>query len=125
MIIVRSGLDGVEGGKLRELLAPQQTFEERVFTLAERDDCAARADKAEALAARFAAKEACFKALGTGWSQGVSFLQVEVQRGDGGAPRLALSGGRAGRGRGRGGTNRKLSLRTGAGAVAAAGIPEG
>src|SRR3989454_102945 len=90
-MIVGIGLDVVEVGKVRELLAAQQTFEERVFTPAERDDCAARADKAEALAARFAAKEACFKALGTGWSQGVSFLQVEVQRGDGGAPRLALS----------------------------------
>src|SRR5205807_8117253 len=91
-MIVGVGLDVVEVGKVRELLAAHQTFEERVFTPAERHDCAARADKAEALAARFAAKEACFKALGTGWSQGVSFLQVEVQRGDGGAPRLALSG---------------------------------
>ncbi|PYP09335.1 MAG: holo-[acyl-carrier-protein] synthase, partial [Gemmatimonadetes bacterium] len=78
-MIVGMGLDVVEVVKVRELLA-QQTFEERVFTPAERHDCAGRADKAEALAARFAAKEACFKALGTGWSQGVSFLQVEVQR---------------------------------------------
>src|SRR5204862_84502 len=51
-MIVGIGLDVVEVGKVRELLAAQQTFEERVFTPAERDDCAARADKAEALAAR-------------------------------------------------------------------------
>ena len=101
-MIVGIGLDVVEVTKVRELLAGQQTFEERVFTPAERSDCAGRADKAEAFAARFAAKEACFKALGTGWSQGVSFLQVEVLRGDAGAPRLALSGQAAARARARG-----------------------
>src|SRR5207302_2023300 len=63
-MIVGMGLDVVEVVKVRELLA-QQTFEERVFTPAERHDCAGRADKAEALAARFAAKEACFKARAT------------------------------------------------------------
>ena len=68
-MIVGIGLDVVEVGKVRELLAAQQTFEERVFTPAERSDCAGRADKAEALAARFAAKEACFKALGIALQQ--------------------------------------------------------
>ncbi len=124
-MIVGIGLDVVEVGKVRELLAAQQTFEERVFTPAERNDCAGRADKAEALAARFAAKEACFKALGTGWSQGVSFLQVEVQRGDGGAPRLALSGQAAERARVRGVTHLHVSLTHSAGVAAAAVILEG
>src|SRR5205809_233108 len=78
-----------------------------------------------ALAARFAAKEACFKALGTGWSQGVSFLQVEVQRGDGGAPRLALSGQAAERARVRGVTHLHVSLTHSAGVAAAAVILEG
>jgi len=96
-----------------------------VFTPAERQDCAGRADKAEALAARFAAKEACFKALGTGWSQGVSFLQVEVQRADGGAPRLALSGQAAERARVRGVTHVHVSLTHSAGVAAAAVILEG
>src|SRR5204862_7981604 len=102
-----------------------KTFGERVLSPAGRDDCAARADTAEALAARFAAKEACFKALGTGWSQGVSFLQVEVQRGDGGAPRLALSGAAAERARARGVTHLHVSLTHRAGVAAAAVILEG
>lgn len=38
----------------------------------------------------FAAKEAALKALGTGWGQGLGFLQVEVVGGDGGAPRVRL-----------------------------------
>ncbi len=124
-MIVGIGLDVVEVGKVRELLATQQAFEERVFTPAERRDCAGRADKAEALAARFAAKEACFKALGTGWSQGVSFLQVEVQRGDGGVPRLGLSGQAAERARVRGVQHLHVSLTHSAGVAAAAVILEG
>src|SRR5207244_3738847 len=78
-MIVGIGLDVVEVGKVRELLTAQQTFEERVFTPAEREDCAARADKAEGLAARFAANDACFKALGTGWRQGVSVLDAVLR----------------------------------------------
>ncbi len=124
-MIVGIGLDVVEVAKVRELLTGQETFEERVFTPGERSDCAGRADKAEALAARFAAKEACFKALGTGWSQGVSFLQVEVQRGDAGAPRLALSGQAAERARGRGVTHLHVTLTHSAGVAAAAVILEG
>jgi holo-[acyl-carrier protein] synthase len=92
-VILGIGLDVVETAKIQELLsAPDQRFEELVFTAAERGDCAARADKVQALAARFAAKEACFKALGTGWNQGVSFRQVEVRRRESGVPELHLSG---------------------------------
>ena len=123
-MIVGIGLDVVAVVKVRELL-DQQTFEERVFTPAERRDCAGRADKAEAFAARFAAKEACFKALGTGWSQGVSFLQVEVQRTEGGAPRLVLSGQAAERAGARGVTHLHVSLAHSAGVAAAAVILEG
>ena len=122
-MIVGIGLDVVEVGKVRELLAGQQTFEEKVFTPGERSDCAGRADRADALAARFAAKEACFKALGTGWSQGVSFLQVEVGKvdGGGGAPELRLSGRAAERARERGVRHVHVSL-THTGAAAAATV---
>lgn len=125
-MIVGLGLDVVETAKIAELLAELEArFEERVFTPAERRDCVQRADKAEALAARFAAKEACFKALGTGWSQGVSFLQVEVRRMDGGAPTLELSGEAAVRARERGVKHVHVSLSHSAGVAAAAVILEG
>ena len=125
-MILGIGLDVVETAKMGQLLAEHdQRFEERVFTPAERRDCGERVDRAEALAARFAAKEACFKALGTGWSQGVSFLQVEVRRPDGGAPTLALSGEAAARAQARGVKHVHVSLSHSAGVAAAAVILEG
>ena len=126
IVILGIGLDVVETAKVEQLLAGlNQRFEERVFTPAERRDCVDRADRVEALAARFAAKEACFKALGTGWGQGVSFLQVEVQRPDGGAPTLVLSGEAAARARQRGVKHVHVSLSHSAGVAAAAVILEG
>jgi holo-[acyl-carrier protein] synthase len=92
-VILGIGLDVVETARIAQCLAQQgRQFEERVFTVTERDACEGRVDRVEALAARFAAKEACAKALGTGWSEGVSYLQVEVTRGNGGAPAIRLSG---------------------------------
>jgi holo-[acyl-carrier protein] synthase len=125
-VILGIGLDVVETAKVGQLLAEfDRRFEERVFTPAERRDCGGRADRAEALAARFAAKEACFKALGTGWSQGVSFLQVEVRPTDGGAPTLVLSGEAAARAQARGVKHLHLSPSHSAGVAAAAVILEG
>ena len=51
-----------------------------------------RADKWAALAGRFAAKEAAFKVLGTGWGQGVAWQEVEVLGGGRSAPALRLTG---------------------------------
>lgn len=92
-MIVGIGIDLVEIERLAKALrAHGGRFEERVFTQAERDHCRDRADRVRALAARFAAKEACLKALGTGWAQGLSFRQVEVVRNEGAPPELRLSG---------------------------------
>jgi holo-[acyl-carrier protein] synthase len=125
-MIVGIGLDVVDTAKIRELLSGGPPgFEERVFTPAERRDCAERVDKADALAARFAAKEACFKALGTGWSRGVSFLQVEVRKTEGGAPTLELSGEAAERARTQGVKRVHVTLSHSAGVAAAAVILEG
>lgn len=74
-------------------------FEKQVFTAEERAACAGRADRAQALAARFAAKEACLKALGTGCAHGVCFQHVQVVDGEGGRPELRLSGSAAERAR--------------------------
>lgn len=98
-MIVGLGFDLVSAVRISLLLASDPAFETRVFTDAERDACAERADRAEALAARLAAKEACLKALGTGWSPGLSFKQVEVVGSNGTAPGLRLSGGAESRAR--------------------------
>ena len=97
-MIVGLGLDLVSAARIaRALAAHGSRFEARVFTEVERQECAGRLDRAQALAARFAAQEACVNALGTGWSAGVSCRQVEVLRSSGGAPTLRL-GGRAAEG---------------------------
>ena len=68
-------------------------FLNRVFTPVERAKCDRRAARAESYARRFAAKEACSKALGTGLRQGVFWRDMGVVNVRGGRPTLALTGG--------------------------------
>jgi holo-[acyl-carrier protein] synthase len=65
---------------------------ERLFTADERSLCRSRKDAASCLAARFAAKEAFLKALGTGLRDGISWQDMEVSNNALGKPGLALSG---------------------------------
>ena len=67
-------------------------FEKRVFTPGEIDYCRRRSESAVHFAARFAAKEAAYKALGTGLSMGVRWKDVEVTRLPGKRPNIQLSG---------------------------------
>jgi holo-[acyl-carrier protein] synthase len=92
-MILGIGFDLLEVSRMARVLAGHDgRFEARVFTESEMNDCAGRADRAQALAARFAAKEACLKALGTGWAHGLTFQQVEVLKAEGGRPVLRLRG---------------------------------
>lgn len=68
-----------------------QRFERRCFTEGELAKAAGRADKAGTLAKRFAAKEACAKALGTGIS-GIHWHDMEVVNEESGRPELNLTG---------------------------------
>lgn len=67
-------------------------FLERIYTPAELGFCMGRSNEKAALAARFAAKEACSKALGTGMRHGVSWRQMEVVHDPSGRPVLRLGG---------------------------------
>ena len=67
-------------------------FLDRIYTPAEIAYCLRKKDAAESFAARFAAKEAGAKALGTGISRGVSWQEFEVRREFSGKPSLRLSG---------------------------------
>lgn len=69
-----------------------QRFLDRVYTASEQAYCLRRRNAAESLAARFAAKEAGAKALGTGISRGVNWLEIEVFREPGGRPALRFHG---------------------------------
>lgn len=64
----------------------------RVFTAAERSYCLGLAAPAASLAARFGAKEAVMKCLGTGWTDGIRFVDIEVVRNGNGAVGIQLHG---------------------------------
>jgi holo-[acyl-carrier protein] synthase len=70
-----------------------ERFTHRIFTEGERARSDGRAARAPSYARRFAAKEACAKALGTGMSRGVFWRDMEVVNLPGGRPTLRLSGG--------------------------------
>ena len=98
-MIVGLGTDVVEIARIEASLERfGDRFLHRIFTEAEIRYCLAKRRPAESLAARFAAKEAGAKALGTGISRGISWREIEVRRLPGQAPVLRWHG-RAGSGR--------------------------
>jgi holo-[acyl-carrier protein] synthase len=92
-MIVGTGIDIAEVRRIAESMQRfGDRFLRRVFTEAEIRYCDSKANRAERYAARFAAKEAAMKALGTGWSRGVRWRDLEVTRQPGGRPTLAFHG---------------------------------
>jgi holo-[acyl-carrier protein] synthase len=85
------GVDAVDVARFRMVLARRPRLAGRLFTEAERSYAESGQDPGSRLAARFAAKEAVLKALGVGLGA-ADFREVEVVRGDNGAPGLALGG---------------------------------
>ena len=67
-------------------------FRELVFSEREIAYCESKKNKHEHYAARFAAKEAFFKALGTGWMDGTQFNEIEIINDESGKPEVMLSG---------------------------------
>src|SRR5499427_10960602 len=92
-MIVGTGIDITEVDRIEASMERfGRRFVERLFTPDEIRYCESKANKAERYAARFAAKEAGMKAIGTGWSRGVRWQDIEVQRLPGGRPTLAFHG---------------------------------
>ena len=90
-MILGTGVDIVSVGRVRGILDRQRIrFIERVFSPEEQRYCNAHRDPAPHYAVRFAAKEALLKALGTGWSSGIRWVDVEVCREEGKAPVIRL-----------------------------------
>jgi holo-[acyl-carrier protein] synthase len=94
MAIVALGLDLTRIDRLQAALDRRgQRFLDRVFTPAEQAYCERRpARRATHYAGRFAVKEAVMKVLGTGWRLGVRWVDIEVLRDPGQAPRVVLHG---------------------------------
>jgi holo-[acyl-carrier protein] synthase len=92
-MIVGTGIDLVEIERIEKtVLRYGERFLDRVYTSAEQAYCKRKKRSAESFAARFAAKEAGAKALGTGISFGVSWLEIEVVREARGRPTLLFHG---------------------------------
>ncbi len=86
------GVDIVEIDRMRAALERHPRMRERIFSAEERAYCDKRNKPEIHYAMRFAAKEAVLKALGTGFSDGIRFTDVEVLRDDRGRPAPRLSG---------------------------------
>ena len=92
-MIVGTGIDIAEVERIEQTIARfGGRFKERVFTADEIRYCESKTNKAERYAARFAAKEAGMKAIGTGWSRGVRWQDIEVRRLPGGRPTVVFRG---------------------------------
>lgn len=86
------GTDLVEVERMAEKLERKAGFKELVFSADEIVYCEARTFKHEHYAARFAAKESFLKAIGTGWSKGTAFNEIEIVNDEQGKPELRFSG---------------------------------
>lgn len=92
-MITGIGIDSIELERVARVYARYgERFLGRIYTQSERAYFARWADPVPRLAGRFAVKEACMKALGTGWSNGVRWRDIEVIRHPSGRPDLTLHG---------------------------------
>ncbi len=93
MRIIGHGIDLVDVERIdRSLTEYADRFRDRVFTKLESDYCGDSRRPGPHFAARFAAKEAVLKAIGTGWRSGIAWTDIEVVNGPSGAPTIRLSG---------------------------------
>src|ERR1700746_3681611 len=92
-MIVGTGIDIAEVPRIAESISRfGDRFLRRIYTEEEIRYCESKANRVERYAARFAAKEATMKALGTGWSRGIRGRDIEVYRQPGGRPTIRFHG---------------------------------
>lgn len=91
-MILGIGNDIIEIARIQAVIARHsKRFLNRIFTPSEQEYCLKRKNPALHLAGRFAAKEAIVKALGTGFSQGISWLDIEIKNDSKGKPIVSFS----------------------------------
>ncbi len=91
-MITGLGSDIIEVSRVRKSIETISGFREKIFSGTEISYCEKKKNKFESYAARFAAKEAFFKALGTGWRNGMAFCEVEIINDELGKPVMILTG---------------------------------
>jgi holo-[acyl-carrier protein] synthase len=86
------GIDMIEVDRLKESMKKEVGFREMVFSEKEIAYCQPKVNRFEHYAARYAAKEAFFKAIGTGWLDGTAFNEVEIINLPNGKPTIGFLG---------------------------------
>ncbi len=91
-MILGIGIDMIEVERMADKMGRAEGFCELVFSKNEIAYCESKKHKFEHYAARFAAKEAFYKAIGTGWKNGTAFNQIEISNDEKGKPSMVLLG---------------------------------
>ncbi len=91
-MVLGIGIDMIEVERISSKISKAAGFRELVFSKKEIEYCEAKTNKFEHYGARFAAKEAFLKAVGTGWINGTSFHEIEIIKDANGKPELVLLG---------------------------------
>ena len=126
MRVIGIGTDITEIDRISQMVERHaRSFLDRVFTPNEQRYCGSGAAASERYAARWAAKEAVLKALGTGWSVGIAWTDVEVVKLPSGAVSVALTGGAARRAEELGVTEVLLSVSHGKNHAVAFAVAQG
>src|ERR1700752_2542849 len=86
------GIDMVDVERMATSIGKESGFREMAFSANEIAYCEKKTNKFEHYAARFAAKEAFFKALGTGWGKGTAFNEIEITNNKAGKPEISFLG---------------------------------
>jgi len=93
MSVLGIGTDIIECLRIAKMIERHgELFLTRVYTPHEIEYCTARKAATQHYAGRFAAKEAVLKALGTGWTRGIQWRDIEVRNEMGGRPQIHLGG---------------------------------
>jgi len=86
------GIDNIEVVRIKKQINDSIKFKDKIFTAKEIKYCESKKNYAESYAVRFAAKEAFLKAIGTGWSNGIQFKDIEILNDKKGKPVVYLHG---------------------------------
>jgi len=84
------GVDHVQIARIERAIISHPRFKEKIYTPTEIAYCESKKDKYASYAVRFAAKEAFLKAIGTGWTRGIAFADVEIDNDPDGRPFITL-----------------------------------
>lgn len=91
-MIIGVGIDLIEVSRIKKSVANNETFLSKVYTDREIAKCRTSSSEYQCLAARFAAKEAFMKAVGTGWAKGIRWSEIQTLNQESGRPYITLSG---------------------------------